>query len=302
MRVLAATLPGDGSCIDAASTVADRRGGLASAVACAGVSALVLVAPFERRQPLVEFSWQSITTVEAALAAMLATWLLASAWSRERPRWRTPLTAPWAALVGAAFLAALVAPDHRGNALNMTGRFGLAFAVYLVTVAGATTAARVRRVTVAAVVSGAVAALLAVLEYLGWPAVVEALAPFRAGVAHVGAQVRAGGPFQYPTIASMYLEIAFALALGLLTLAIDGRRHRLAALVFITLLLLAEAVTLTLHARRPADDGVEPRDRRRDSGFAGTALIEWSARSRSSAFWSRCSSRRRDRARRSVCG
>ncbi len=35
-------------------------------------------------------------------------------------------------------------------------------------------------------------------------------------VAVVGAQVRASGPFQYPTIASMYLEIAFAVGLGVL--------------------------------------------------------------------------------------
>src|SRR5205823_6543436 len=59
----------------------------------------------------------------------------------------------------------------------------------------------------------------------------------------------AGGPLQYPTIASMYLEVVFAFGLGLLLDEIDrvadrARVWRIAA-VFLALVLIAEAVALT---------------------------------------------------------
>src|SRR4029077_12969592 len=60
--------------------------------------------------------------------------------------------------------------------------------------------------------------------------------------------IRAGGPFQYPTIASMYLEIVFALTLALLLMAVDtagrARGGPIATLVAV-LLLMSEAIMLT---------------------------------------------------------
>jgi hypothetical protein len=64
-------------------------------------------------------------------------------------------------------------------------------------------------------------------------------------MAFVGGQIRAGGPFQYPTIAAMFLEVSFALALCLLAIALDSARRRRAALAFAAILLIAEAITLT---------------------------------------------------------
>jgi hypothetical protein len=61
----------------------------------------------------------------------------------------------------------------------------------------------------------------------------------------VGAQVRAGGTLQYPTIASMYLEVVFALGVGLVLHTVD-RSHRLrAAALLVTLVVIGEGIALT---------------------------------------------------------
>lgn len=93
--------------------------------------------------------------------------------------------------------------------------------------------------------AGALAGVLVVLEYLGVRPVMRGLRLFRTDVALIGANVRAGGPFQYPTIAAMYLEIAFAMALGLLPIAIDKRRRGWILVIAGTILLVSQAITLT---------------------------------------------------------
>jgi hypothetical protein len=216
----------------------------AARAAWAGTGLLLLMAPFEAQQPLLRLPGQSLSSVEVVLLAVFAVWLAASALDRRFPKWRTPLTAPWIAF-GLAALVAAAAAANRANALHMVGRFGLAFGVFLLAANAVTTAARLRSLIAAAAIAGGLVAALALLEYGNVTPVMEGLRLFRADVAHVGAQVRAGGPFQYPTIASMYLEITFALALGLLLLFLDARRTALAALIGVLLLAIAEAVTLT---------------------------------------------------------
>jgi hypothetical protein len=229
----------------------DRRVGYMSDVAAPptlawwGICLLVLVAPFEASEPLVRLPGQSLSTVEAALLAVFAAWTASCVWHRAVPGWRTPLTWPWLIFVAAMLVAAAAAPDNRTNALHMVGRFGLAFGVYLVTVNGVTTQARLRGVIVAASFAGALVGTLVLLEYLGVGPVLQWLRVFRAGVAHVGALVRAGGPFQYPTIASMYLEIVFALTLGLLLTLIDEAGGLLVGAIAGLLLLMAEAIMLS---------------------------------------------------------
>ena len=149
-----------------ARSKADSQATVAT-VACVGLCALVLVAPFEALRPLVTVPGQSLTTVEAALGAALGAWVLALLGTRTLPAWRTPLTLPWLLVVGVMLVAALAAPAHRNNALNMVGRLGLAFGVYLLAVNGVLSAARLRTILIATTVAGAAAAVLAVLEYLG---------------------------------------------------------------------------------------------------------------------------------------
>ena len=217
---------------------------VASGLAWVGICILVLVAPFEAREPLLRLPLQELSSVELALLAVVGGWLASLVWSRALPTWRTPLTAPWIALL-LAMLVAAASSVYRVNALHMVGRLAVAFTIYLVAVNGLVTPAR-RRILIGVIAaSGALAAILVVLEYLGVGPVLRGLRLFRADIALIGGQVRAGGPFQYPTIAAMYLEVAFALALCLIPIALDSGRRGLAALVAAAVLLIAEAITLT---------------------------------------------------------
>jgi O-antigen ligase/polysaccharide polymerase Wzy-like membrane protein len=214
-------------------------------VAWTGVCLLVLVAPFEALQPLVRLPGQSLTIVELALLAVLAAWLAAAVLFRQRPPLRTPLTLPWLTVLFTSAVAAAVAPADRVNAFHMVARFGLAFGVFLVTVSGVSTPDRLRRVVISGAVVGIAISVLVVLEFLGNGLVLRMLRIFRPGVAVVGSQVRAAGPFQYPTIASMYLEIVFAFTLGLLPDAVAEKRWWAVAAVMAVLAIVAEGIVLT---------------------------------------------------------
>jgi O-antigen ligase len=213
-----------------------------------GVALLTFAAPFELTEPLVRLPRQSITSLEAAILVAFAAWGIAIAASRRLPQWRTPLTLPWVVLLAAMVVASVASPVSRVNALHMTGRLTAALGIYLLAVNSLTTRARLAAALRLAVIVGVVVSVLAILEYLELQPVVGALRAFRPGVATVGAQVRAGGPLQYPTIASMYLEIIFAFGLGLLLAGYDGaRRHRAVTVAawFAALVVIGEAITLT---------------------------------------------------------
>src|SRR5215510_16221618 len=87
-------------------------------VAWAGVCVLVLVAPFEALQPLVRLPGQSLSIVEFTLLAVLAAWLAAGFWFRQRPPLRTPLTLPWVTVLVTSAIAAALAPADRMNAFH----------------------------------------------------------------------------------------------------------------------------------------------------------------------------------------
>jgi hypothetical protein len=217
----------------------------ATAVAFAGVSMLALVAPFELTQPLIRMPRQSISNLEAALLLALGSWSVALVWTHAAPRWQTPLSIPWVVLITMLFGASLAAPAARVNALHMTGRCAAAFAVFLLVMNGVTTRVRLRTIAMLTIVAGLVVSALACLEYAGSAWVLDALKLFRPGITVVGAQLRAGGPLQYPTIASMYLEVVFALSLGLLLAALDAAQPGRLAVLCVAVVLVAEAITLT---------------------------------------------------------
>jgi O-Antigen ligase len=210
-----------------------------------GVALLTLVAPFELTEPLLRFPRQSVSSLEAAVLCAFTLWGVAAVSSRRLPEWRTPLTLPWLALFLAMAVASAASPVSRINAFHMTGRVGAAFGVYLLMVNGVTTPARLRAVLTMAVAVGVVVSLLAILEYLGVRPVLDWLKAFRPGLTTVGAQLRAGGPLQYPTIASMYLEIVFAFGLGLLLAEHDAARSGRVGALFVALVVIGEAITLT---------------------------------------------------------
>jgi hypothetical protein len=216
-----------------------------STAAFVGVSLLALAAPFETTRPLLRLPGQSLSNLEAVVVVAFGGWLAAVAWSSRRPDWGAPLAPAFLVFVAAMGLAALAAPADRVNALHMAGRLLAAFGIYLLAAGGVTTPARLRTVLALSVASAVAVALLAIAEYVQIRPVLNALMVFRPGVTAVGGQIRAGGSLQYPTIASMYLEVAFAFGLGLLLFAIDASRHGRAAAVFVALVVIAEAIALT---------------------------------------------------------
>ena len=222
-----------------------RDNAVVTTTAYIGTCVLAIAAPFELSRPLVDLPLQSVSSVEAVSLAGFGTWLLSIAWSRTWPSWRTPLTRPWLVLLAAMSISAVSAPTGRVNALHMTGRLTFGLAVLLLTVSAGSTPGRIRRVMTAVFLSGLTVATLAILEYLQVGVVLQGLRAFRPDVSVVGAQVRAGGTLQYPTIASMYLEIVFAFGLGILLAGLDGRRVASVAATFLGLAAIAEAVTLT---------------------------------------------------------
>jgi O-Antigen ligase len=239
----------------AAMTIGPRVAGLSSwhghnfrspaFIGFAGVLAVLVSAPFEATRPLVRLPGQSITSLETVLLAAFGAAAWAVVRARSLPVWRTPLTGPGATVLIALTLAALLAPSDRANALHMVGRLTLAAGLVLLTTMAVTTAARGRTVMLVACATGAVTAALVALDFTRVPFGQQLLAPFRTQIATVGAQVRASGPFQYPTIASMFLEIAFACGSGLLALASERHRTREAAMLMAALLLIAAAIILT---------------------------------------------------------
>ena len=218
----------------AAMTIGPRVAGLSSwhehnfrspaFIGFAGVLAVLVSAPFEATRPLVRLPGQSITSLETVLLAAFG--------AAGLGRCTRPLAASVADAVDGSgcdlcpsvlTLAALLAPSDRANALHMVGRLTLAAGLVLLTTMAVTTAARGWTVMLVACATGAVTAVLVALDFTRLPFGQQLLAPFRTQIATVGAQVRASGPFQYPTIASMFLEIAFAFAIGS---AVAGHRRR----------------------------------------------------------------------------
>ena len=109
-----------------------------STTAWVGASCLILVAPFETTEPWLRLPGQDVSSIEAILLVVVTAWLAALLSWRTPPRWRTPLTLPWIAVIAAALLAAVVSANWT-NGVRMVGRFGCGLAVYLITVTAVTT-------------------------------------------------------------------------------------------------------------------------------------------------------------------
>jgi hypothetical protein len=228
--------------LSAARSLARRSADLAFLGTCL----LLFAAPFERLAPLVSLPAQNISTVEGAVLLAAGAWAVMSVATREWPTWRTPIAWPWAAWLGTAGVSAALAAAWRVNAVKVLGRLCLGWFLALLPINGVTDAARLTRVVWCATAGAVIVAIVAALEAAGVPAVMQWLEEFRHGVRVVGGQVRAGGTLQYPTIASMYLEIVFALALGAWLTAIDRHATAPAVALFASLAIIAEGIAVTL--------------------------------------------------------
>jgi hypothetical protein len=208
--------------------------------------AIVISSPFERELLAVPGGF-TLTTVEAAVITAIVVIGLRLGPRQLLSGGLTPL-----AFVGAVFLTALVAaaiaaPAERGNAFRFVARMGLAAALFVATLRVVKARRHARIVVSTMVIVGAVVALIAVLESARVPAVMVALTTFRPDFHVVAGQLRATGTLLYPTIASMYLEVAFALGLWLLLDQSDVRHARLArGGAFLGLALIGAGIAATL--------------------------------------------------------
>lgn len=190
----------------------DTRVATRDRVVWLAVSSLVIIAPFER--VLLTIGGFTLTTVEAAILVALALGISGAA-SAIRFEWPKPVVLPGLVLLAWWAVAAATAPVEAGNALRFVARMSIA-AMLCVLFATCVDSVRRARTLVAIVVAVAtVVAFIAVLEAAQVPGVMSGLTIFRPGFHVVAGQLRATSTLFYPTITSMYLEVAFALGLWL---------------------------------------------------------------------------------------
>ena len=218
---------------------------LQARLALVATVALAAVAPFELREPVLRLPWQALSNLELVLALGGGLWALSLLASRCRLPLRAPLLLPLVTGAVVAWLAAWLAPIARTNALHMAARVTAAYALVVMTASAVQDRESLRRVAQVIVASCLVVAILAVAEFLRVSWALDWLRIFRPGVTVVGAQVRAGGSLQYPTIAALVLEIGLAFGLGLFVAACDEGRHRDAALWFVALAVIGEGVVVS---------------------------------------------------------
>ncbi len=178
----------------------------------ASLMLVAAVSPFERPLPgsLAGFT---LTTLELSVVAALVAGAAAALRGSTAVTWRTPITIPALALLVCALIASVAAPEFRANSFRFVGR--LTAALLLFTLAANTmTSPRLARQVIATLLgTAALVGAIAVLELAQVPLVLDALKLFRPGFHVVGGQLRATSTLFYPTIASMYLEVVFALGL-----------------------------------------------------------------------------------------
>lgn len=170
------------------------------------------VSPFERPLPgsLAGFT---LTTLELSIVAALAAGAAAALGAASAFTWRTPITLPALALVACALIASMAAPEFRSNSLRFVGRLTAALLLFTLVANTLTSARRARQLIAVLLGAAALVGAIAVLELAQVPLILDGLKLFRPGFHVVGGQLRATSTLFYPTIASMYLEVVFALGL-----------------------------------------------------------------------------------------
>lgn len=212
----------------------------------ASVLLVAAVSPFERAVPGSVFGL-TLTTVELAIVAALA--IGAFAWLKAPAafQWRTAITLPLAALVAAAIAAAVAAPEFRDNAIRVAARLAVAAMLFTLVANIARTDRVAKQLAGVLLAAASVVGVIAVLELAQVPWVLKALTAFRPGFHVVGGQLRATSTLFYPTITSMFLEVAFAL--GLMWIASPRLRPGHASLLAFAGLVLTGAGVIATFTR-----------------------------------------------------
>ena len=207
------------------------------------VSGLIIIAPFERALLTIPGGF-TLTTVEAAILIALAVGF-APVPSGIRVEWPRPLVVPGVLLLGWGLVSAASSPVESGNPLRFVARMAVASMLCVLFATRVDSVRRARTLVATFVVVAAAVASIAVLEVAQVPAVMSGLTLFRPGFHVVAGQLRATSTLFYPTITSMYLEVAFALGLWLLCER-STLRPRLARVGwFLSLVVIAAGISAT---------------------------------------------------------
>jgi len=210
-----------------------------------GIIAVILIAPFETLSPVVQTAIFKVSNVELIVSLVFAIAAARFLWKGDWEIFRTPLAFPAIALLSIMIISSLATPYDQGEALRQTGRFVAGFGFFLLTIAVVGTSTRRMKVLcVSAAVIGMAVGIVGILEYLYPDRVRLLLAPFQGGPFLVGGLLRVSSTLQYPTITSMYLEIAFGLGL-VLFMGSSGFPDLGRVLWFLSLFAIAVAIILT---------------------------------------------------------
>ena len=201
---------------------------------------LMVAAPFERVKPAFTLLGMELTNLEGVLSTALLLWFIFSVTHRRRLQFQSPITWPSLLLLVVMLLSTWLVATHPGEALRFCGRFTAGLLIYYFVLNEVTHQSRLLGMLSATFFTGAFVAVLGILEYFHVPLISQWLAAFKTGPSYVGGQLRISSTLQYPTIASMYLEITFGLGIGLLLYALARNRVRLAIFIFLCLLLPRE--------------------------------------------------------------
>ena len=181
-------------------------------MASAAVVIVAATSAFEVASPRLAVGALQISTLEATTGLALVTGL-ASLAVRPGPRHRLAFAIPALTGLAVAAASAAAAPAYGGEAWRTCGRLLAAWLLAVTVTHVVRSRDQARRLVAVLLAAGAVVGVVALLELTQLPSVLQALTAFRAGFHVVGGQVRASATFVYPTVASMFLEVVFALGL-----------------------------------------------------------------------------------------
>ncbi|MFN8497659.1 MAG: O-antigen ligase family protein [Anaerolineae bacterium] len=207
--------------------------------------ALALLAPFQPTKPLLQTRYSDLHTAAALAALAVGLWLAHLILARRPPRLSTPVILALAVFLVVADLSTLFAPSNRLDAAKFAVGLALGAAVGAAVTDLAVEPRRRAQLALGLIAGAAVVAALGLGEYAGPGPVARFLTQFRPSSSHVGDVVRVSSTFIYPTITSMYLELALPFVLAGIWLARRARRRGAAIVLMLVFALIAEAIIIT---------------------------------------------------------
>lgn len=180
----------------------------------------LLLLPFEATASVFYMGGLAVSNLEALVVLTVAVWAGHRLMVRPAPTARlrpSPLLWPALAVVVVAFLSAWLSPELRPSALKMAGRLtgGVLFGIVVADLARRPAA---RRWMSGGLVAGAtLAAILGLLEVVGFPWATAFLQLFRLDADQLGPAARLNATFDSANSMAMLLAPALCLALGLVS-------------------------------------------------------------------------------------